>query len=142
MTASAQTPARSDFMSLLIRFREVGILLFTVLLIGVVTILSPVFLTTDNFGDIVLNISILTIVGLAQMMVIITRGIDLSVGSMIGLVAMMVAFTVVAFPTMHPLLIILLGIALGAVLGSINGAVMACINFSCVASVRANSPRS
>jgi rhamnose transport system permease protein len=124
MTASAQSKQRSDFMSLLIRFREVGILLFTVLLIVVVSVLSPVFLTIDNFSDIVLNISILIIVGLAQMMVIITRGIDLSVGSMIGLVAMIVAFTVVAFPTMSPIVAVLLGMALGAVLGSINGAVI------------------
>jgi len=112
-------------MSVLVRFREIGILFFTVLLIIVVSILSPVFLTANNFRDILLNISILVIVSLAQTMVIITRGIDLSVGSMIGLVAMMVAFTVVAFPEMSPLFALLLGIALGAVLGSVNGAIIA-----------------
>ena len=53
------------------------------------------------------------IVALAQAMVIITRGIDLSVGSMIGLTAMMVSFTVVAFPGMPPVLALLLGMALG-----------------------------
>lgn len=115
----------SSLMSVLVRFREIGILFFTLLLIVVVSILSPVFLTANNFRDIVLNISILVIVGLAQMMVIITRGIDLSVGSMIGLVAMMVAFTVVAFPQLNPLLALLLGMALGAVLGSANGAIIA-----------------
>ena len=80
------------------------------------------FLTPDNFRDIALNISILVIVALAQTMIIITRGIDLSVSSMIGLTAMMVAFTVAAFPTLPPLLALLLGMALGAALGSLNGA--------------------
>jgi rhamnose transport system permease protein len=107
-----------------VRFREVGILVFTLVLIIVVSILSPVFLTTNNFRDILLNISILVIVSLAQTMVIITRGIDLSVGSIIGLVAMMVAFMVVAFPAMNPALALLLGMALGGVLGSINGAII------------------
>ncbi|MBN1311792.1 MAG: ABC transporter permease [Anaerolineae bacterium] len=120
-----RTATSLGLMSILVRFREVGILFFTVLLIIVVSILSPVFLTAHNFRDILLNISILVIVGLAQMMVIITRGIDLSVGSMIGLVAMMVAFTVVAFPGMNPLFALLLGIALGAALGSLNGAIIA-----------------
>ena len=80
------------------RFREVGIILFILVLAALVSLRNPAFLTVDNFRDILLNISILVIVALAQMMVIITRGIDLSVGSTIGLTAMMVSFTVVAFP--------------------------------------------
>jgi len=128
MIASRQgstVPKVPNIMLLLIRFREVGILFFTLLLILVASIITKQgFLTVDNFQDILLNISILTIVGLAQMMVIITRGIDLSVGSTIGLVAMMVAFTMVAFPDLNPVLALLLGMALGAVLGSINAAII------------------
>jgi rhamnose transport system permease protein len=128
MIASRQgstVPKVPNIMLLLVRFREVGILFFTLLLILVASIVTKQgFLTVDNFQDILLNISILTIVGLAQMMVIITRGIDLSVGSTIGLVAMMVAFTMVAFPDLNPMLALLLGMALGAVLGSINAAII------------------
>jgi rhamnose transport system permease protein len=57
-------------------------------------------------------------------MVIITRGIDLSVGSMIGLVAMMVSFTIAENPEMSMVLAVLLGMALGSVLGSFNGLVI------------------
>jgi ribose/xylose/arabinose/galactoside ABC-type transport system permease subunit len=53
-----------------------------------VSLRSRLFVTFDNFRDILLNISILAIVALAQAMVIITRSIDLSVSSVIGLVAM------------------------------------------------------
>src|SRR5437870_4575540 len=104
IAAKQQTPSTSipNLVVLLVRFREIGILIFTLLLVFVVSLISRHgFLTVDNFRDILLNISILTIVGLAQMMVIITRGIDLSVGSVIGLVAMMVAFTMVAFPDLN-----------------------------------------
>jgi rhamnose transport system permease protein len=71
-----------------------------------------------------LNISILAIVALGQTMVIITRGIDLSVSSMIGLVAMMVAFVIKANPELSLVLAVLLGMALGCVLGSFNGLVI------------------
>jgi rhamnose transport system permease protein len=59
------------------------------------------------------------------MMVIITRGIDLSVGSTIGLTAMMVSFTVVSFPFVSGPLALLLGMALGVALGSFNGLIIA-----------------
>src|SRR5436190_16918568 len=121
----APSPGVPNLILLLVRFREVGILFFTLLLVFVVSLISKQgFLTVDNFLDILLNISILAIVGLAQMMVIITRGIDLSVGSVIGLVAMIVAFTMVAFPELNQVLALVLGVASGAVLGSVNAAVI------------------
>lgn len=106
------------------RLREAGIGLFIILLVGVVTLREPAFLTSDNVLDILLNISILAIVALGQTMVIITHGIDLSVSSMIGLVAMMVAFVVKQNPEMPVLLAVLLGMALGAVLGAFNGLII------------------
>jgi rhamnose transport system permease protein len=109
----------------LIRFREAGISLFILSLVVAITLRSPSFMSVDNFEDILLNISILTIVALAQAMVIITRGIDLSVSSTIGLVAMMVAFVVKENPEMPVLFSVLLGMALGAVLGTFNGLLIA-----------------
>ena len=114
----------SNLLWTLIRFREAGISIFIVLLVFVVTLRAPAFLTTDNFNDILLNISILVIVALAQTMVIITHGIDLSVSSMIGLVAMMVAFVVKQNPELPVLFAVLLGMVLGSVLGSFNGLII------------------
>lgn len=122
-TAGRQSQSRNLLLTLA-RFRELSIIIFIVLLIAIVGINTPTFLTADNFRNILLNISILTIVALGQTMVIITRGIDLSVSAMIGLVAMMVSFTVVAFPAVTPALAVLLGILLGAILGSFNGVVI------------------
>jgi rhamnose transport system permease protein len=116
--------ARHGLLWTLIRFREAGISLFILILVVAVTLRAPSFLTIDNFKDILLNISILAIVALAQTMVIITHGIDLSVSSMIGLVAMMVAFVVKQNPEMPVLFAIVLGMALGAVLGTFNGLII------------------
>jgi len=116
---------QSGLLQVFVKFREAGIVLIIVVLAALVSLRNPAFLTADNFRDIVLNMAILVIVALAQAMVIITRGIDLSVSSMIGLTAMMVAFTVVAFPGMPALIAIPLGMALGAVLGSLNGLLIA-----------------
>ncbi|MBN1992713.1 MAG: ABC transporter permease [Anaerolineae bacterium] len=105
--------------------RETGITLFIIVLVILVSLRSgSAFLSLENFRDILLNISILAIVALGQTMVIITRGIDLSVSSMIGLVAMMVGFMVKQYPDMSPVVAVLLGMALGCVLGSFNGFVI------------------
>ena len=119
-----QTSARPSLLWTLIRFRETGISIFILILVFAVTLRAPSFLTLDNFNDILLNISILTIVALGQTMVIITHGIDLSVSSVIGLVAMMVAFVVKQNPEMPVLFSVLLGMGLGAVLGTFNGLII------------------
>lgn len=128
---TAQTPTaiqtsvtREGILWTLIRFREAGISLFILMLVIAVSLRAPSFLSMDNFQDILLNISILAIVALAQTMVIITRGIDLSVSSMIGLVGMMVAFVVKENPEIPVLLTVLLGMALGTVLGAFNGLII------------------
>ena len=125
-TPSATRPTNpfTNILWTLVKFREAGISIFILILMVVVTVRAPSFLTVDNFKDILLNISILTIVALAQTMVIITHGIDLSVSSMIGLVAMMVAFVVKQNPEMPVLVSIILGMGLGAVLGSCNGLII------------------
>lgn len=118
------TTPRPSLLWMLARSREAGISIFILILVVAVTLRAPSFLTIDNFRDILLNISILTIVALAQTMVIITHGIDLSVSSMIGLVAMMVAFVVSQNPDMPVLMPVLLGMALGSVLGMFNGLII------------------
>ncbi len=107
------------------RFREIGIIGFILLLVIVVSLIAPSFLTLSNMRDILMDISILAIVALFQAMTIITRGIDLSVSSTIGLTAMMVAFTVRGFPYTPPAILVLLGLALGLFLGCVNGLIIA-----------------
>lgn len=116
--------ARNGWLWTLVRFREAGISLFILILVTTVTLRAPSFLSIDNFEDILLNISILTIVALAQTMVILTHGIDLSVSSMIGLIGMMVAFVVKQNPEMPVIFSVVFGMAIGTVLGTFNGLII------------------
>lgn len=105
--------------------RETGITFFIVILAILVSLRSgSAFLSLENFRDILLNISILAIVALGQTMVIITRGIDLSVSATIGLTAMMLGFMVKQYPDMSPVAAVLLAMALGGALGSFNGLII------------------
>jgi rhamnose transport system permease protein len=124
MTTSKASLARPNFFSILARFREVALIGFIVLLMVLISLRNPAFLTITNFKDILLDISILAMVALAQAMIIITRGIDLSVASMLGLTAMMVSFLLKAYPETPIVLIVLLGMALGSVLGGLNGLII------------------
>jgi rhamnose transport system permease protein len=121
---SKGTATRLNIWDLLSRFREIGIIVFILILGAVVTLRVPSFLTANNFRDILMNISILAIVALGQTIVILTKGIDLSVSSMIGLVAMMVAFVMKQYPETPVFLIVLLGMALGIIAGSFNSIII------------------
>lgn len=124
MTTQTASSPFNRFLMTLARVREVGISLFILVLAAAVTIRNPDFLTLRNLNEILLNISVLVIVALAQTMVIITHGIDLSVSSMIGLVAMMVAGFYKVHPAFPLVLGVLLGMVLGSVLGLINGLII------------------
>jgi rhamnose transport system permease protein len=124
VTVKIPPATRTNLLWTLARFREAGIIIFILILAIVVSLRAHVFLTVGNFKDILLDISILVIVALAQTMVILTHGIDLSVGSAIGLVAMMVAYTIKANPSIPMVVVVLLGMALGAVLGTFNGLII------------------
>ncbi len=124
MTTNTPADSRPSVFSLFARFRELALIGFIVLLIFVIGLHSPSFLTLANFEDILLDISILAIIALAQGMIIITRGIDLSVASTLALTAMIVAFVIRAYPETPVILTVLLGMALGLVLGSLNGLII------------------
>jgi rhamnose transport system permease protein len=113
-----------DLLWRIARIREAGLSIFILILVAAVAVRSPGFLKADNFVDILLNISILAIVSLGQTMTILTHGIDLSVSSTVGLVAMMVGFLLKQDPGFSIPLVVLLGLALGAVLGSFNGLII------------------
>jgi len=104
-----------------VRFRELGLLLFIFILSIAIQIRNPSFLTVDNIFGMVRNTVILSILALGMMLVIVTRGIDLSIGANLALSGMISAMAVSANPYMHPLVVILLGVMIGLVCGSVVG---------------------
>jgi rhamnose transport system permease protein len=114
---------RSLFL-LLANVRETGIFIFIVLLVILVSLRSPYFLNVENFRDIFLDIAILSMIAIGQMMVVITRGIDLAVGSGIGFSAMAIGMYVSMHWGMPPWAAVLMGIGLGILMGGFNGLVV------------------
>lgn len=103
------------------KFRELGLLVFIIILTVAVQIRNPRFLTVSNLTNMITNTAILSILAVGMMLVIITRGIDLSIGATLALSGMISALTVSANPDMHPILVILIGILVGTVCGLIVG---------------------
>ncbi|MDF2491607.1 MAG: ATPase [Microbacterium sp.] len=106
--------------------REFGILLALALVIAAATVKNPAFLfSADGWRDLLLTPSILLLVAVGQAIVIVTRNVDLSVGSVIGLTAYMTGRLFVDLDWMPIPLVVLLSVLFGAVLGLINGALVA-----------------
>lgn len=103
------------------KFRELGLLVFILLLSIGVQFRNPSFLTWENINDMVTNTAILSILAVGMMLVIVTRGIDLSIGATLALSGMIAALTVSAYPDTNPVVAILLGTAVGVVSGVIIG---------------------
>ena len=99
--------------------RESGALIVLLVAIGALTLASPEFLTGNNLANLARQVSIFGILAIGQLMVILTGGIDLSVGSILGLAGAVTAQLLVSgFPVVPSLVI---GVAVGGALGIANG---------------------
>jgi ribose transport system permease protein len=96
-----------------------GPLLGLVILCAVLGGLSRSFLTFDNLINVFRQSAVNALVSLGQLLVIITAGIDLSVGSVLGLSAVLAALMLKA--GVPPAIAVAGALAIGAVLGSVNG---------------------
>ena len=104
-----------------VRSREASILLVLLLVVAAATVKSPSFLFSANsWRDLLLTPSILLLLAAGQCVVVITRNVDLSVGSVLGLTAYLTGrlFIDTGLPV---LAVVLCGVLAGAVLGAING---------------------
>ena len=129
MTAATTTvPRRSvlDVAGQILKARETGIVIALILIVIAATAVNSSFIySSDGFRDLLLTPSLLMVVAIGQAVVIITRNVDLSVGSVVGLTAYMTGRLFIDIEGIHPGLVFLAGIALGGLLGLINGALVA-----------------
>lgn len=109
-----------------LKARETGILLALLIVIVVATARNPTFLfSADGFRDLLLTPSILLLLAVGQAIVIITRNVDLSVGSVLGLTAYLVGRLFIDMPGIPIAVVFLAGIVFGGLLGLVNGALVA-----------------
>lgn len=100
--------------------KEIGVFLILIVLMVFLSIATDTFFTASNIFDVLLNSSFIAIMACGMTMVIITSGIDLSVGSVMGFVGMFMAIMMVDY-SLPPIIAILLGLAMGTLFGFING---------------------
>lgn len=100
-----------------------GLLWALGLLILALTLLSPYFLTLSNLLNVLRQISINAVLASGMTVVMITGGIDLSVGSLLALAGAMAAG--IGLSDTHPILALMVGIGVAITLGSIQGFLVA-----------------
>jgi rhamnose transport system permease protein len=118
---SRQSAGRRAF-DTVVRSREASILLVLLVVVAAATIATPSFLFSANsFRDLLLTPSILLVLAAGQAVVVITRNVDLSVGSVLGLTAYLTGRLFIDVPGIPVLVVVLAGCVAGAVLGLLNG---------------------
>jgi ribose/xylose/arabinose/galactoside ABC-type transport system permease subunit len=113
----ADKPSRRiDVRDILARY---GTVIALVLLVIIASILSPRFLSTVNLMNVLRQTSIIGVLGIGMTFVILTAGIDLSVGATLALSAVLLAGTLES--TGNIWLSMAIGIAAGMTVGLANG---------------------
>lgn len=119
VAASAdKRPDRSP-VSIGLRLLSLGPLLILVLLIAVFSLLAPRFLSPGNIGNIMAQTAVIAIVAMGQHLVILTRGIDLSVGANLALATVIGGLVFRVTDGAAPVMLAM--VLSGAAVGAING---------------------
>ena len=105
----------------LFKKREFGIFLFILILLAVFGSLEPRFFRSDNLSAILSSVGILMVVGAGQTLVIVTRNIDLSVGSSLGMAAMVMGMVARENPDFPIFGLIVIAMIVGGLCGLLNG---------------------
>lgn len=137
---AATSPRGRQVLSSLLRSKESAILLALVIMMVVIAVIAPNFTNATNLSQVARQVALIAIVALGQLFVILTGGIDLSVGAVMGWAAMGAAWAMTLTPAggaeansivtmwspqLHPALAVLFGVAVGVAMGAINGALVA-----------------
>ena len=103
------------------RMREIGLVIGLAVTIVFFAARASNFLTVGNWQGIAQNVAIVLVVAVGETMVILTRNIDLSVGSIVGLTAYVSSSTLAHHQGLPIFVIALLAVAIGLACGIGNG---------------------
>jgi rhamnose transport system permease protein len=118
-------PASSHaFAELLLRFRELGIVLALVIVTGAATVDNHRFLSATNVQQILSGAAIIALLAIGETIVVITRNVDLSIGSILGISAYATGVLYVHHPHVSLVVVFLLAVGIGVACGVVNGLVV------------------
>ncbi|MHB1496783.1 MAG: ABC transporter permease [Acidimicrobiales bacterium] len=123
--SSTLTWSSRRLLDAILRVREVGIVAVLVVFVAVATSVQPRFIDPQNIKFVFSNAIIYALLALGETVVVLSRNVDLSVGSVLGLSAYLSSDL---FSQVHHIPIVavfLAGLAIGLACGAVNGAVVA-----------------
>ena len=103
------------------RVREFGIIAVLVVFVAVTAAIQPRFLSSTNIQFILVDATIFALLALGETIVVITRNVDLSVGSVLGLSAFLTARLASSTHGLPLVLVFLAGLGIGLLCGIANG---------------------
>src|SRR5213083_3676646 len=121
----AQPRASSHHVAeLLFRFRELGIVLALVIVVAATTIDNHLFLSSTSVQQILSGASIIALLAIGETIVIVTRNVDLSIGSVLGISAYASGSLYVHHPHIPVVVVFLLAVGIGVACGAVNGLIV------------------
>lgn len=108
-------------MKSLVKQREMQLVAVILLMIGLIAVRFPSFVTPASLGNVFNDTSILIILALGQMTVILTKCVDLSTAAILALSGMVAAMLNNLHPDLPVLLLVLSAVLTGVLAGAING---------------------
>ena len=105
----------------LLKHREALLAVVIIMMIGAIGSRAPSFITPGNLVEMFNDTAILIILALGQMMVLLTKGIDLSMAANLALTGMIVALLNAHYPGIPVAALLALATLLGLLMGMING---------------------
>jgi rhamnose transport system permease protein len=108
---------------LIVRFRELGIVLALVIVVAGTSIDNSRFLSSTSLQQLLSGAAIVALLAIGETLVIVTRNVDLSIGSILGLSAYATGAIYVHHPHVNMLIVLLAGVAIGLACGMVNGAI-------------------
>ena len=123
MDATLTTTRGNRLLSTLLKSKESAILLALVIMMIVIGVIAPRFVSGTNIFQVSRQIAFVAIVAVGELFVILTGGIDLSVGSIMGWSGVAAAW--VMSLGYSPVLAVVFGVVAGVAMGAINGALIA-----------------
>jgi rhamnose transport system permease protein len=107
------------------RIRESGIVVVLVVFVAITAAVQPRFLSATNIQFVLVDTTVFALLALGETMVVISRNVDLSVGSVLGLSAYLSTSLFGPHPGIPIVVVFLAGLGIGLACGVANGIMVA-----------------